>query len=272
MPERKPHLTRARPRLEFLDLEFDALGVSEAVDQMEESIRERRPLRIACVNVALLIWARSSAALRAIYRKCDLLLPDGMGIYYGSRLIGAPTSGIINAVFLMDELLRRAAARGYRVYLLGTTPEIIERAVLRLRERHPELAIVGHRDGFFTLEEETDVVREIASRQADILVIGISSIRKDEFLDRQLENLQVPVCLGVGGALDVVAGVRRLAPDPIRRLGLEWLYRLIQEPRRLWKRYLTTNAAFCYLLLLALMRRSLRQSLIGLAELHHDRH
>jgi exopolysaccharide biosynthesis WecB/TagA/CpsF family protein len=244
-------------RIEFLGLEFDSVTVAGAVDRFEEWIREGLVGRIACVNVALLMWARSSPALQEIYRRCDLLVADGMGIYYGSRLLGRPTPGITNAVLLMDELLSRAATKGYRLYLLGTTSEILGRALVRLRERHPELSVVGHRDGFFSRTEEDEVVREIVAAKPDIVLIGISSIRKDQFLDRQLGALGVPVCLGVGGAIDVLAGVYRIAPSAVRRAGLEWLYRLAQEPRRLWKRYLTTNTVFGVLLGQAFLRRLL---------------
>ena len=255
-------------RIEFLGLEFDAVTVSGAVDRLEDWIRDGFVGRIACVNVALLIWARSSPVLQAIYRRCDLLVADGMGIYYGSRILGRPTPGITNAVLVMDELLTRAAAKGYRLYLLGTTREILERALVRLRERHPDLVVVGHRDGFFSRAEEDEVVREIAAIRPDILLIGISSVRKDDFLDRQQAALGVPVCLGVGGAIDVLAGVHQLAPHPIRRAGLEWVYRLAQEPRRLWKRYLTTNTAFGLLLGQAFVRRLFMSRSRGLEGTH----
>jgi N-acetylglucosaminyldiphosphoundecaprenol N-acetyl-beta-D-mannosaminyltransferase len=244
-------------KIEFLGLEFDSVTVSGATDRFEQWIRDGYVGRVACVNVALLIWARSSTKLLEIYRRCDLLVADGMGIYYGSRLLGRPTPGITNAVLLMDELLTRASARGYRVYLLGTTHDILERALIRLRQRHPDLAVVGHRDGFFSTSEEDEVVGDIVAKKPDILLIGISSVRKDEFLDRQLGSLGVPVCLGVGGALDILAGVYRLAPKRVRRVGLEWLYRLAQEPHRLWRRYLTTNTIFGVLLVQALLRRLL---------------
>jgi N-acetylglucosaminyldiphosphoundecaprenol N-acetyl-beta-D-mannosaminyltransferase len=247
--------SEGRRTIEFLGLEFDALSISDATDRLEGYIRNRRIARIACVNVALLVWARSSANLREIYRKCDLLLADGMGIYYGSRVLGRPTPGITNAILLMDELVKRAAASGHRVYLLGTKSDILEVTVSRLRERFPALSIVGQRDGFFSIQDEPVVVRAIASARPDILLIGISSVRKDEFLDRQLARLGVPVCLGVGGAFDVIAGVHKLAPEGVRRAGLEWLYRLVQEPRRLWKRYLSTNSIFCLLLIHAAILR-----------------
>jgi len=245
------------PRVRILDMEFDRLTVAEAADEMEAYVRDGTPRRIACVNVALYVWARSAPRLWHYYSSCDLLIADGMGLYYASRILGDPTPGITNAVFLMHELLERAARNSYRVYVLGTRPEILERAIARMRRDYPGLQIVGSRDGFFERELEGPIVAEIKSKQPDILLIGMSSVRKDEFLERNLSALDVPVCLGVGGALDVVAGAYRLAPQWVRRTGFEWLYRLIQEPRRLWRRYLTTNTVFAWLLLAAAGRRLL---------------
>lgn len=237
-------------------MEFDRVTVSEAVDVMERFIRDARPGRIACVNVALYVWSRSTRWLSDYYRKCDLLVPDGMGLYYASRVLGDPTPGVTNAVFIMDELLERAERAGYGVYLLGTREDLLARAIARLRQRYPSLRILGHRDGFFSREEEDGVVSAVKAVRPEILVLGISSVRKDEFLDRNLSALGVPVCLGVGGALDILAGTHALAPGWVRRAGLEWVYRLAQEPRRLWKRYLTTNPVFAWLVLAALVRRS----------------
>jgi N-acetylglucosaminyldiphosphoundecaprenol N-acetyl-beta-D-mannosaminyltransferase len=242
----------------LLGLEFDRVTVETAADELERHVHHRSPARITCVNVALYVWARSAPWLWQWYRGCDLLIADGMGIFYASRLLGEPTPGITNAVLLMYELLKRASVGGYRVYLLGTRADYLELAVSRIQERYPGVDIVGYRDGFFSLEEEPSVVQEIVALRPDILLIGISSVRKEQFLQRNLDALGVPVCLGVGGALDVVAGVHRLAPHWIRVAGLEWAFRLMQEPRRLWRRYLTTNTTFAYLVLVALVRRVLR--------------
>lgn len=249
---------RTRKTVDLLGMPFDRVTVAGAVDRMEAFISDGTAPRIACVNVALYVWARSSPALWDFFLGCDLLVADGMGIYYASRLLGDPTPGITNAVFIMYELLARAAERGYRVYFLGTTDPILERAIARFKEMHPRLQVAGRHNGFFSVSDEPDLVGEIRAANADILIIGISSLRKEEFLGRNLERLGVPVCFGVGGAFDVAAGAYRFAPQWIRVVGLEWVYRLAQEPRRLWKRYLTTNAIFGWLLLIELVRRLAR--------------
>lgn len=247
-------------KIRFLDVEFDALTIEQAADEAECFIREGRPRRIAVLNVALYIWCRSDRRLLDFFRASDLLLPDGMGIYYASRLLGNPTPGVSNAVFLMFELLRRAERNGYGVFLLGTRPEILERVERRLRATYPVLRISGSHHGYFEVDDEAEVVRRIADSGARILFLGLSTPTREDFLTKHQHELGVPVSVPVGGAFDVVAGVYKLAPGWLRMIGLEWLFRLIQEPRRLWKRYLVTNSVFAVLVLRALLASRLATS------------
>lgn len=246
-----------REQVDFLGMAFDRLTMDQAVARIEGFIREGRPRKIFCPNVALFVWARSNPFLRRFYESCDLLTPDGMGIYYASRLLRCPVPEMVSAVFLAFRLLERAAAEGYRVYLLGTKPEILERAVANLRHRYPTLVLAGWHHGYFMPEEEEAVAAAVARARPGLLFLGMSSPRKEEFADRYLERMGVPVTLGVGGTLDVIAGVYRLAPGWMRRAGLEWFYRLLQEPRRMWKRYATTNSVFVWLVVRAWVRRRL---------------
>jgi N-acetylglucosaminyldiphosphoundecaprenol N-acetyl-beta-D-mannosaminyltransferase len=147
----------------------------------------------------------------------------------------------------MFELLLNCG-RNYRVFLLGSTPELIERAVVNLGRRFPDVKVVGYHHGYFTLTEEPLVVDCIHRSRPDILFIGMSSPLKEYFVERNCEALGVPVQLGVGGTLDCLAGVFSLPPQWIRQLGLEWLYHLCQEPRRLWKRYLVSTIIFAWFL------------------------
>jgi N-acetylglucosaminyldiphosphoundecaprenol N-acetyl-beta-D-mannosaminyltransferase len=242
-------------KIRFLEVEFDAMTVEEAADQAERFILEGRPRRIAVLNVALYVQSRSDQRLQAFFRASDVLLPDGMGIYYASRLLGDRTPGVSNAVFLMFELLRRAERNGYGVFLLGTKPEILEAVERRLRATYPGLLISGSHHGYFAVPDEPEIVSRIARSGARILFLALSTPKREEFLIRHQHEMGVPLTVPVGGAFDVVAGVYRLAPGWIRMIGLEWLFRLIQEPRRLWKRYLVTNSLFAVLVIRALLAR-----------------
>jgi len=246
-----------RDRVDFLGLSFDRVSLDEALARIEEFIQEGTPHKVFCPNVALLIWSRRDEELRRVYETCDLLPADGMGIYYASRLLGDPVPEMVSAVILFFKLIERAAEKGYRLYLFGTKQEILEKAVDNLRRQYPTLNIVGHRNGYFTPEDEPQIVQEIARVHPDILFLGMSSPLKERFVERNLKQMGVPVCLGVGGSFDVAAGVYKLAPEWMKKLALEWFYRLMQEPRRLWKRYLTTNTVFVVLVLKAFVTRRL---------------
>jgi N-acetylglucosaminyldiphosphoundecaprenol N-acetyl-beta-D-mannosaminyltransferase len=245
-------------KVDFLGLSFDRVTIDQALTQIEAFIYEGTPHKIFCPNVALLIWSRKNEELRRVYKTCDLLPADGMGIYYASRLLGDPVPEMVSAVILFFKLVERAAKKGYKLYLFGTKQEILEKAVHNLKQNYPTLNIVGYRNGYFTLDDEPQIVQEIAQVHPDILFIGMSSPLKEFFLERNLDRMGVPVSLGVGGSFDVAAGVYKLAPLWMSKLALEWFYRLIQEPRRMWKRYLTTNSIFIYLVLRAFIIKRLK--------------
>ena len=158
----------------------------------------------------------------------------------------------------MHELFGLAERKRYRVYVLGARQEVLDRALDRLRELHPELAIAGYRDGYFTeQEEEAEVAAQIRQARADMLFVAMSSPNKEYFLARWGAELDVPFSMGVGGAIDVLAGVTRRAPGFSQRMGLEWAFRLAQEPRRLFRRYLVTNSRFVLLTLRQAAQRGL---------------
>jgi N-acetylglucosaminyldiphosphoundecaprenol N-acetyl-beta-D-mannosaminyltransferase len=141
------------------------------------------------------------------------------------------------------------------VYVLGARQDVLERALAQLRARHPRLRVAGHRDGYFSEAEEPSVAAQIRAARPDLLFVAMSTPRKEYFLGRWGPELDVPFSMGVGGAVDVIAGITKRAPRILQRLGLEWAFRLAQEPRRLFRRYLVTNVAFLGLTLRYLGRR-----------------
>lgn len=236
-------------QIKYMGMRFHDVTMSEALSHIDQFVRSRKPHKVFTPNVAAFIQARKNRFLWSFYEDCDLLTLDGMGIYYAAPLAGLRFRETVPGSYLMFELLAVAGTRGYRVFLLGTRPELLERAVANLRRQYPRLNLVGFADGYFTPEDEPRVVEKIKKARADLLFIGMPTPQKEAFVARNFHTLGVPAQLGVGGTLDVLAGVFRLPPPWVRRAGCEWLYRLIQEPRRLWKRYLTTNLVFGCLVL-----------------------
>lgn len=202
------------------------------------------------VNVAKVVNMRSDPALREAVNHCDIINIDGMGVVWGARLLGLDVPERVAGIDLFFRLLRLAEERGEAVFFLGARQAIVDEAVRRLRQRYPRLNIAGWHHGYFWDDEES-VVREIADSGATMLFVAITPPKKEQFIHRWRDRLGVKFAMGVGGTFDIVAGKTKRAPKWMQRAGLEWLFRVMQEPRRMWKRYLVTNSKFAWLLLRA---------------------
>ncbi|OHB67101.1 MAG: hypothetical protein A2Y76_15610 [Planctomycetes bacterium RBG_13_60_9] len=223
------------------------MRMADVVAACDESIRTKRPILIGVVNVAKLVKARRDTCLRQSLDEADFTVADGVPVVWLSRFCGCALPERVAGIDIMHALLGLADRHGYRVYFLGATAEVVERVVGFVRQGYPGVSIAGWRDGYFSSEQEREVAEVIQASQADILLVGMPTPRKENFLRRWRRHMCVPVCHGVGGSFDVVAGVARRAPLWMQRCGLEWLYRVIQEPGRMWKRYLVTNSVFVWL-------------------------
>lgn len=237
------------PKREILGVPVDALTMQEVLDRVDKTIVGGGRLRIGVVNAAKLVQMRRDPTLRADVVSCDLVLADGVPVVWASRLLGRPLPERVAGIDLMSGMLRRGDENGYRVYCLGASEDVLAAAVARITADYPHVRLVGRHHGYFTSQEESDIVAAMADAKPDILLVGMSSPKKERFLARWSDQLVVPVCHGVGGSFDVLAGKVRRAPRVWQRLGLEWLYRVCQEPRRLWRRYLVTNTLFCGLVI-----------------------
>lgn len=233
--------------LQLLGVRFDNLTTTEAADRIEEFIRDGRPRKILARNAGIRVLEDQDPWLQQLYQASDLVTVDGMAFVYLGKLLSRPFKEMTGGPALWYETLRRAAIKGYGVFLLGATEATLQRARTRLRKQYPGLHIVGCHHGYFRFDEEDKIVRDIQRLQPHILMVGMSSPMKEKFLERNLSRLGVPACIGVGGAIDLFAGDSRLAPTWMRKLCLEWVYRAYQEPRRLATRYLASNARFLML-------------------------
>ena len=238
----------ARDRVSVLGRPIDRLTLAETVDRCVEIIESRQPSQQMSINVAKLVALRKDDRLRAIADQCALLNADGQPIVWASHLLGDPLPERVTGIDLMNSLLAVAAKRGFRVFVLGARNDVLEAAVRRLLAQHPGLRITGYHHGFFTDDEVSDVCDAVRVARPDLLLVAMSSPRKEHFVADNDFRLGVPLTVGVGGAIDIAAGVTRRAPAWMQRRGLEWLFRLVQEPRRLGLRYLSTNTQFLVLL------------------------
>lgn len=242
----------------LLGCEIDRVRMSEAVALCQEAVEQRGFLQHMALNAAKIVSLRADSHLQEAVAQSELVTADGQSVVWASRLLRDPLPERVAGIDLMEELFALAEHEGYRVYLLGATQDTLARAIERLHERHPKLLIAGSHHGYFSDGESTALCEQIRAASPDVLFVAMSSPRKEYWLAEHGRGLGVPVIMGVGGALDVTAGDVRRAPPRLQALGLEWAYRLLQEPRRLSRRYLVTNTHFILLISGELLRRGLR--------------
>jgi N-acetylglucosaminyldiphosphoundecaprenol N-acetyl-beta-D-mannosaminyltransferase len=246
-----------RARVELLGFQIDPVDTESAVALIDSAIAERRFFRHGDLNAAKVVAMQTDVEMRDSITQAELVVADGQSVVWAARLLGLRLPGRVAGIDLMHRTIDLAERRGYSIYILGARQEVLERAVKRLEEAHPALRMAGYRNGYFDAAEEPRVADEIRDSGADILFVAISSPRKEYFLARHGPDLGVPYVMGVGGAIDVVAGFTRRAPLWVQRVGFEWAFRLVQEPRRLFRRYLVTNVRFiAFVARHALSRRS----------------
>jgi N-acetylglucosaminyldiphosphoundecaprenol N-acetyl-beta-D-mannosaminyltransferase len=245
------------PALQYLfGVPINPLTMEEVLSLADDAIVQQRRLLICVVNAAKLVYMRRDEELRKAVLAADLVLPDGMSVVWAAKLLGQRVPERVTGIDLMFRLFERGDERGYRVYCLGGTEEVMDLVRTRVEIDYPNVTIVGTHHGYYAEEDEPRIVADIVAAKPDILFVGMSMPKKELFLARWFDEFGVPVCHGVGGAFDILAGKVKRAPGPLQRFGMEWSYRLLQEPRRMWRRYLVTNVVFCFMLLAELVGRT----------------
>lgn len=240
--------------VDMFGLSINRITMEELLRISDECIACRRQLLLGVVNVAKVVNARKDSMLMESLSRADLVVADGLPLIWLSRLLGNPLPERIAGIDVMFRLLREADDKHYGVYFLGAKSEVLQEVIRIVRRDYPCIRIAGYRDGYFHRDEEKGLAEDIRDSRADIIFVAISPPKKEIFLNKWRELMAVPICHGVGGSFDVLAGVTKRAPLWMQNCGLEWLYRLIQEPRRMWKRYLLTNAVFLKLCFGAVLR------------------
>ena len=235
-------------RRHFLGAPMHALSMAETLMLAEEAMRTRQPMLHTVVNVAKLVNMGKNGELREDVSSADVINVDGAGVLWGARLLGIPMGERVAGVDVMTEMFALCAAKGYRPYLLGAEQHVLDAVAAALSRQYPALEIAGMQHGYFTADEEVGIVAAINRSGADCLFVALPTPRKERFLKRYRSDLTPSFVMGVGGSFDVYGGKVARAPALVQRLGLEWLFRIAQEPRRLWRRYYETNTAYAVLL------------------------
>jgi exopolysaccharide biosynthesis WecB/TagA/CpsF family protein len=240
-------LMKRTRKAELLGLSFDTVTMETAVARCLELCRAPRASQmIITANASHLCMMRRNPELARVCRAGHLTVADGMSVIWALRASGQPAPERVAGVDLMARLLAAAGEHQLRVYFLGARREVVTALAERSRAQYPGLEIVGIRDGYFGPDDHVGIVEEIRASGAHMLFVGMPTPFKEIWCERHRQRLQVPVIVGVGGSFDVLAGFIKRAPRWLQRLGLEWFWRLLMEPRKLWKRYLTTNSEFIW--------------------------
>ena len=229
----------------ILNGEFAPVTVRDTIEWARAWIRSGERGYICTVNVAILMMMRSNPELQRFVDRASLVVADGQPLIWASRLQSTQLPERVTGMDLVDELCALSVEEGFGIYFLGARQEVIDAAVGNLSQRHPGLRVSGIADGYFSWDEAPERAHAVRESGAKLLIVGMGVPRQEQFIESQWEELGVPLAIPVAGSFEVMAGTARR----VQRIGMEWSFRLAQDPRRLWKRYLVTNTQFIFHLL-----------------------
>lgn len=237
-------------RVKILNTEIDNLSMSETIDRIIQSIRAKRQIHHVVVNASKIVSMQKDMPLRESVNSSDIINADGQAVVWASNILKNPIKERVAGIDVMENVVRIAHLNNFTIFFLGAKEDVVKTVVEKYSVKYSKTIIAGFRNGYFSKKEEPEIAKQISNSNCDILFVAISSPTKELFLynNKKLLN-NVYFIMGVGGSFDVVAGKIKRAPRWMQKLGLEWFYRLIQEPKRMWKRYLVGNSKFILLVL-----------------------
>lgn len=232
----------------LLKAKIHNLSMQETLDLVDKSIQNGEHTHHSVVNAGKTVLMQKDVQLRESVNSADIINADGQAVIWASKILNQPIKERVAGIDLMENLVELAHNKGYKIYCLGAKEDIVGKVVQDYKQNYSEELIAGYRNGYFSKEEEQGIAQDIANSGANMLFVAISSPKKENFLYENREVLKkVNFIMGVGGSFDVISGKTKRAPKWMQKSGLEWLYRVIQEPKRMWKRYLVGNTKFLLL-------------------------
>ena len=237
-------------KINFLNIPIDAITMKETLQRVENAIVSKKQIHHTVVNAGKVVLMQTDKKLEKSVVEADIINADGQAIVWAANLLGQKLPERVSGIDLMEELVKRSFEKGYKCYFFGATEEVVTKLVNIYKKQYSENIIAGYRNGYFEKGDEEQIAKQIAESGANMLFVAITSPKKEIFLNTYKKQLQnVNFIMGVGGSFDVIAGKVNRAPLWMQNAGLEWLYRVLQEPKRMWKRYLVGNSKFIYLVL-----------------------
>lgn len=220
-------------KVNVLDIGIHNLTMAEAVKTAETFIAEKTPHFIATANAEMVMMAQTDPELALILNRANLVVPDGAGVVWAARHYGYEMPERVAGYDLVQRLLCEAAAKGYRIYMFGSAPGIVEKAKQAAEQKYKGVQIVGTRNGYFSIQDEPQIIEDIIASKPDILLAALGVPKQEKWLYKNLGVLNIPLSIGVGGSFDVMAGNVKRAPLWMQEANLEWLYRLLSQPKRI---------------------------------------
>lgn len=220
------------PTVSIYRIPISKLGMDDTVRYLTDAVQHQIPHQVITVNPIMVMTALEQPEYMAMMRNAELVVPDGTGVVWAADYIKNPVAERVPGFDLLHRLLEVGQQYGWKVYLLGSSPDIIRETAKRIQERYPDIKLVGYRDGYFTSDQDDEVIAHIREAAPDLLFVGRSAGNQEPWIGQYKDRLQVPVMMGIGGCFDIIAGKLKRAPVLFQRMRLEWLYRLLQEPRR----------------------------------------
>ena len=237
-------------KINFLNIPIDAITMQETLQKVENAIVDKNQIHHTVVNAGKIVLIQTDKELEKSVIGADIINADGQAIVWAANLLGQKLPERVSGIDLMEELVKRSFEKGYKCYFFGAKEEVVTKLVNIYKKQYSRNIIAGYRNGYFEKNEEEHIAKEISDSGANILFVAITSPKKEIFLNSYKKHLQdVNFIMGVGGSFDVIAGKVKRAPIWMQNFGMEWLYRVFQEPKRMWKRYLVGNTKFILLVI-----------------------
>lgn len=234
-----------KDRVYILNSPVDNLTMEETLNIIDDSIQKKNQIHHVVVNAAKLVSMQEDKELFDAVVSCDIINADGQSVVWASKFLGKPLPERVTGIDLMVNLVKMSHEKKYKIFFFGAEEEIVRKVVNTYVNQYSEDIIAGYRNGYYKQEDEESIARQIADSGANILFVAITSPKKEKFLYKYANILKnVNFIMGVGGSFDVIADKVKRAPVFFQKTGLEWFYRMMQEPGRLWKRYLVGNSKF----------------------------
>jgi N-acetylglucosaminyldiphosphoundecaprenol N-acetyl-beta-D-mannosaminyltransferase len=242
-------------KINFLNIPIDAITMRETLDRVEQVIASNKQIHHTVVNAGKVVLMQTDEVLEKSVVEADIINADGQGVVWGANILGKNIPERVSGIDLMESLVRIASEESYKCFFFGAREEIVKKVVDIYKHKYSEDIIAGYRNGYFEKEDEEEIANQIAESGADMLFVGIRSPKKEVFLSTYKNKLKsVNLIMGVGGSFDVISGKIARAPLWMQKIGMEWFFRFINEPRRTWRRYLLGNPKFIWLVFKAYLK------------------